>query len=117
MTVNRRTFISATTGLLAWGAFAHAGETRIFEIALRDGKIVDAETTIKISEGDTVELHWSSDGEVELHLHGYDIEIEVAAGGTGVMAFEAYATGRFPIVAHGHGVSHAPFAYLEVHPD
>jgi predicted ester cyclase len=117
MIVNRRTFVCATTGLLAWGAFAHAGETRIFEIALQGGKIVDAETTIKVTEGDKVELHWSSDGKIELHLHGYDIEIEIEAGDTGIMTFEAYATGRFPIVAHGHGASHAPFAYLEVHPD
>ena len=109
--------ICATTGLLVWGAFARAGETRVFEITLHDGKIVDGETTIRVTEGDKVELHWSSDGEIELHLHGYDIEIEVEAGGTGVMTFEAFATGRFPMVAHGHGASHAPFAHLEVHPD
>ena len=43
--------------------------------------------------------------------------IEVEAGATGTMSFEANATGRFAIVAHGHGASHAPFAYLEVHPE
>lgn len=120
MNISRRNFLVTGAGSVAASAFARparADEARVFEIALRGAKIVNAETTIRVIEGDTVELHWSSDGEIELHLHGYDIEIEIEAGGSGVMTFEAFATGRFPIVAHGDGASHAPFAYLEVHPD
>ena len=120
MHFSRRRFCYMAAGMVAASTIiraAGAGETRVFDIALRDGEIANAETTIRVAEGDNVELRWSSDGAVGLHLHGYDIEVEVEAGATGTMAFEAYATGRFPIVAHGHGASHAPFAYLEVHPE
>ena len=122
MTTSRRRFCCLVAGIVAASAFvrvAGAGDrkTRVFDIALRDGMIADADTTIRVTEGDKVELRWSSDGAVGLHLHGYDIEIEVEAGATGTMSFEANATGRFAIVAHGHGASHAPFAYLEVHPE
>ena len=122
MTTNRRRFCCLAAGMVATSAFVRAtgagdDETRIFDIALNGGKIANADTTIRVTEGDKVELRWSSNDAVELHLHGYNIEIDVKAGATGTMSFEAYATGRFPIVAHGHGSSHAPFAYLEVHPE
>ena len=74
---------------------------------------------IKVGEGDRVELTWVSDESVELHLHGYDIEVQVGTDAPAVMTFAAFATGRFPVTSHGfsgdsHG--HDTVLYLEVHP-
>jgi hypothetical protein len=37
---------------------------------------------------------------MEIHLHGYDIEREVAPGGPATLSFEADLTGRFEIEDH-----------------
>ena len=68
-------------------------------------------------------LSWLTDEDVELHLHGYDIEKTVLKGKTATMKIEANLTGRFPITSHGFGKkkghSHGKGAllYLEVHPN
>ena len=88
-------------------------------LEVRNGKIVSDATVIKVVQGDQVEIVWTSDQTITLHLHGYDIETSVAAGQAMTMSFEAYATGRFPITSHGHGGQdhgHATLIYLEVHP-
>jgi hypothetical protein len=60
---------------------------------------------------------------VSIHLHGYDIEKVITPEAPTTFNFTTYATGRFPITAHGfgahaHGGGHeeAPLLYLEVHP-
>src|SRR5262245_23653679 len=48
--------------------------SRIFELSLKGGKLAAASNTIKARRGEEVELRWSSDRSITLHLHGYDIE-------------------------------------------
>ncbi len=73
---------------------------------------------VRVTQGDQVELRWTTDEETEVHLHGYDIEVELMPGTEQVMTFEARATGRFAIEAHGFGQDHgdATLMYLEVLP-
>ncbi|HSR56061.1 MAG TPA: hypothetical protein VLN73_07450, partial [Alphaproteobacteria bacterium] len=74
---------------------------------------------IRVARGEDVELIWSSDERVRLHLHGYDIELEVPAGKPTRMVVNARVAGRFPITSHGwgsHGHGHDALTYLEVHP-
>ena len=106
----------ASRGGVAGSARADAPETRVFEIALSGGALAEANTTIRVTEGETVEIRWTSDAPVTLHLRGYDVEVVAKPGAAGIMAFEGFATGRFPIVAHGAGSSHAALLYLEVYP-
>ncbi|HEX9585364.1 MAG TPA: hypothetical protein VGB36_12755 [Gammaproteobacteria bacterium] len=40
---------------------------------------------------------------MELHLHGYDLEIHVRPDEPAAMVIKATATGRFPITSHGWG--------------
>ena len=92
---------------------------RIIEIRIEGRTVVAPTNTIKMNEGDLVELHWTSDEYVELHLHGYDMKLTVLPGKPGIMAFEAFASGRFPITSHawgkgGHG--HDAIMYFEVYP-
>lgn len=76
---------------------------------------------VRVTEGQIVELRWSSDEAVELHLHGYDVVAKVKPGAPGVMGFTAHATGRYPVTIHGHshggGHSEKTLLYLEVHPN
>ena len=72
-------------------------------------------------KGDAVAITLRSEFAAEVHLHGYNLETPLAAGGTATWRFAARATGRYPINVHRPDASsehrHAPpAAYLEVRP-
>ncbi len=74
-----------------------------------------------VRQGELVQLNWHSDEAVQLHLHGYDIELALQPGQAAVMQFRAHATGRFQITSHGFGDAHGAghhhgLLYFEVHP-
>ncbi len=90
------------------------------ELTIRERK-VQGMKVIRVTQGDTVKLHWTADEATRLHLHGYDVETSVKPGSASPMTFRAHATGRFPITAHGdhsHGGQHGEttLIYLEEHP-
>ena len=94
-----------------------------FDIRIEGGRIPDTMQLIRIHEGDSVTLRWTSDRPLTLHLHGYDIEKRVAPDAVTELGFKAYATGRFPIEIHTPkpgtgGAAHgdAPLAVIEVYP-
>ena len=93
-------------------------ETKAFDIAIKDGKVVGAKS-VRVTRGDRVILSWTSDKPMKLHLHGYDIERTVGPDKPADMMFDARATGRFPVEVHtdqkgGHG--HTALFHLEVYP-
>jgi hypothetical protein len=93
---------------------------RVIEVRIENRKVVAPSKTIRITEGDMIELRWTSDEPVELHLHGYDLELHVRPDEPAAMVIEAYATGRFPITSHGWGEGghgHDALTHLEVYPD
>lgn len=122
----RRTWLSwLTAGLfvpaaLIRAAAAQEGAPRVIEVRIENRKVVAPNEAIRITEGNLVELRWTSDETAELHLHGYDLKTRVRPDGPAAMVIEAYAAGRFPITSHrwgdgGHG--HDALTYLEVYPD
>lgn len=56
-----------------------------------------------VDEGDQVVLVVRSDAADEIHLHGYDISRDVAAGGTVRIAFTATLPGRFEVELEERG--------------
>lgn len=50
-----------------------------------------------VHQGDDVVLVVTSDVADEIHLHGYDLSTEVAAGGTARLPFTATIPGRFEV--------------------
>lgn len=98
---------------------ASEGEIRRIAITIEDQEVAGDSELIRVTQGDRVELVWSTDETVQLHLHGYDIEIEVTPEAPAVMYLLAHATGRFPVTSHGFGTrsGHDTLLYLEVYPD
>ena len=94
---------------------------RVFFVSI-EKRIVVGKRTIRVTQGDRVQLNWQTDEKVELHLHGIDQKTEVLPGAGGIMRFTAKATGRFPVTSHGFGDKaghhHGPGAlmYVEVYP-
>ncbi len=95
---------------------------RILYVSIEKREVV-GKRTIRVTQGDQVQLHWQSDEKVELHLHGVDLKTEVLPGAGGTMTFTAKATGRFPVTSHGFGskAGHhhgsGGLLYLEVYPE
>lgn len=54
--------------------------------------------------GDTVTLLVTSDVDEEIHLHGYDISVDVVAGETAELTFEATIPGVFEVEFEGSGL-------------
>jgi hypothetical protein len=108
---------------LVRGVVAQEASPRVIEVRIEKREVVARQEAIRITQGDVIELRWSSDEAVELHLHGYDIELHVGPDEPAAMAIEAFAAGRFPITSHGwggggdSGGGHDALTYLEVYPD
>ena len=124
--VNRRIFfIGALTWLgLGFDGTARSEDRRVIKLTLRKKKIDGGARTIRVTQGDEIELHWTADQPASLHLHGYDLHASPAPGAPSKMSFSANVTGRFPITSHeivgmhGHVGGHGEriLIYLEIHP-
>lgn len=101
-------FFLQTTGV-------HAEAVERFAVAVSNGKVSAQQQTLKVEQGDKVEIVFTGDRRLSLHLHGIDIEAVVAPGKPATMAFDAIVAGRFPIAMHGKG-SHGALLYIEIHP-
>ena len=90
---------------------------KVLTLSIVKGAVAGVGDTLRVQQGDDVELRWSSDKPMELHLHGYDIEVKVSPQAPAVMSFKANIPGRFPVEPHGQELRHhRPVLYLEVHP-
>jgi len=114
--MRRREFLLALVAAPLAGVAAEPA-ARAFELAIAKGRVDAAQETVRVKKGDKVELRWTTDRRIALHLHGYDIETTVDPGQPGVMSFEARIAGRFPVSEHGQRSRHErPLLYLEVLP-
>ncbi len=88
----------------------------------RPERSIRVKRTIRVSQGQTVELAFTADEMAEVHLHGYDQLLTVQPGSPAVMRVQAKTAGRFAIEAHrfgsdsGRSRRHVVLLYLEVHP-
>ncbi len=71
-----------------------------FVLPIANGRVPENMRLIRVKRNDVVTLKWSADKTMSLHLHGYDIEKEVAPGAVTEMTFTARATGRFTVEPH-----------------
>jgi hypothetical protein len=92
-----------------------------FVLRVENGRVPANMRLIRVKQNDVVKLRWSTDKPLSIHLHGYDIEQEIAPGTVSEMTFTARATGRFTIEPHlaGQSGGHAHgdvLVTIEVHP-
>ena len=75
-----------------------APRERTIDLAVENGAMTPDE--VEVVEGNRVKLRVTSDEPIEIHLHGYDLEREVAPGEPATLSFEADLTGRFEMEDH-----------------
>jgi hypothetical protein len=112
--------IATVLALTLLGSAAFAQER--VSIAIQARKVEPSQKTIRVTQGQTVELSFTADETVELHLHGYDQLLTAQPGAPAVMRVQAKTAGRFALEAHrfgndaGRSQRHVVLLYLEVHP-
>jgi hypothetical protein len=124
----RALFLAAVSALiLSAGAsariaasVAQAAEVVHRTIAIKKRKVDVSQKLVRVSQGDMLELEFTSDEAAELHLHGYDKLLSVEPGKPATLSFEANIAGRFSLEAHSfdnaRNQSHPALLYLEVYP-
>ena len=75
--------------------------TARFDIIINSGELAGDDDIFRIKKNENVSLNFSSDADIKVHLHGYDLEKTVYSGNDQTMEFKANATGRFVITSHG----------------
>jgi hypothetical protein len=70
------------------------------EIQLKDGKVSPNGDRVDLTEGEQFVLDITSDRDDEVHVHGFDKEIEVSAGQHLQVPMTADRTGRFEVESH-----------------
>ena len=83
-------------------------------ISIKNGN-VEGDKIVKVKKGEQVKLKFTSDQEMSIHLHGYDIEAEIPMDGSETIEFEAHATGAFPVTAHISEENHSSHTSHEIH--
>lgn len=97
---------------------ASADAVRI-DVQIEHRKVV-GDPVIRLTEEQEVRIVWTTDEAAELHIHGYDIRIDISPDAPAEISFTAYATGRFAVTSHGfggdQGHGHETLLYIEVYP-
>jgi hypothetical protein len=116
--------LAAILVVLATAPQVRSRSPYVIAITLVDGKPNGSALTLsggrtpvlRLRQGEVVELRWSSDRSMALHLHGYNLEMQAAPGADTIMPFTARFAGRFPVETHDAQGRHRVILYVEVHP-
>jgi plastocyanin len=92
---------------------AAADNATLVELKVQQGRLVLGPEVIKLTEGDKLTLRVTSDTDDEMHLHGYNLRLDLTAGQTGELTVTANRSGRFEYELHH---AHRTLGALEVYP-
>ncbi|MGZ0148226.1 cupredoxin domain-containing protein [Kribbella sp. WER1] len=73
------------------------------DVTVANGKVNPSGATIKVKAGQTVLVTATSDAAEELHIHGYDKELELTPGKAASVKFTANMKGTFEVETHKSG--------------
>jgi hypothetical protein len=73
------------------------------DVTVANGKVNPSGATIKVKAGQTVLVKVISDAADELHIHGYDKELELSPGKAASVKFTANMKGTFEVETHKSG--------------
>ena len=88
------------TGCAVAGGQNPVPEPRQVSIKLAGGKAEPSGERLELSRGQTLVLTITSDHADAIHVHGYDLEIPVAAGATVTKEVVLDKVGRFEVESH-----------------
>ena len=80
------------------------GTVKTVKVSVQDGKVNPVTHRESIGQGDTVRLEVTTDTADEVHVHGYDLKKDVAAGETGTIEFVADQQGLFEVELENAGL-------------
>ena len=89
--------VTGCAGSSSGGTDIGTGTVQTVKVAVQDGKVSPAMHRESIGQGDTVRLEVTTDTADEIHVHGYDLKKDVAAGETGTIEFVADQRGLFEV--------------------
>lgn len=95
---------TTTTVVTTTTATTTAPAVTAIAIAVKDGKPVGGITRAEVKKGAAVVLVVHSDIADEIHLHGYDKQVDVEAGGTARLRFTADVAGVFEAELENEGL-------------
>jgi len=84
-------------------------------IRVRGGEPVGGVKDVDVTSGERARFKVTSDIEGDVHVHGYDIEKPVSAGGSVAFDFPADLEGGYEVELH-HGSGESQIAELRVQP-
>ncbi len=73
---------------------------RTITIELKNGRVTPSGDRVELTRGEPFVLDITSDRDDEVHVHGFDEEIEVKAGDHKKVELTADRTGRFEVESH-----------------
>ena len=96
-----------------------SGDSAVADVQVINLAIAGRATTLtrddlRVSQGDTVRLAFTSDEPGEVHLHGYDLTAEVSPDHPGELVFAATTAGAFGINFHVFGGEAVPSETMTV---
>jgi hypothetical protein len=103
----------ATTEAAPAATTAATPKPTVKTVVVRNAKPAGGVQSITVKQGDTLRFAVQSDVADGIHVHGYDIEKEVEAGGSVSFAFPAKIGGVFEVELENRGVQ---IASLKVEP-
>lgn len=94
-------------------AVSPVAAAQTFELVVQNKALVSGPQVISVLQGTSVTLRITVDHHDELHLHGYDLTLNLPTGQPAALSFVADQSGRFEYELHH---SHVDLGVLEVQP-
>jgi hypothetical protein len=106
-------WLALVFALLPWLAVPAAAEEVKVALEAKGGKAAGGIKVVRLKRDDQVSLSIVSDRADEVHVHGYDLRLELEPHQPGTLQFVARRTGRFAIELHKGS---AEIGVLEIYP-
>jgi hypothetical protein len=71
-------------------------QTKTFNLVVKGEKLVSGPSVLNVNQNDTVTINVVDDADEEVHLHGYNLHMDLKNGVPGSLKFVASSSGRFP---------------------
>lgn len=75
----------------------------VIEVTYQGGQVTGVEQRVPVKLGERVVIRVTSDVTEEIHVHGYDLYVDLAPGTPGEVAFEAELPGTWEVELHDAG--------------